>query len=600
MAVANETAVSSNKANQRAIRAVVIGLRDTKKATTAAIDSTPTDPGQSQAQSNDPFDSLTRDGSVIEPPFDMLTLSMLNEHNSELQQCIEAMETNIEGFGHRYTPRVKFDKDISDLKPEEKTLNGAVEQERIVLENFFAYAAMEDSFTMFRRKLRVDLEQTGNAYFEIIRNAGGKIQGFTHMPSYQMRLGRVESAPALIKMKIHELQIDGSVKIAEVPVWRRFRKYVQSAFIQHRNLSTSGGAFVRWFKQFGDPRVYDSETGAEVKGADLEKMPQEKRANEVMHLKLYSARSPYGLPRYVGNLLSIFGDRASEEINYVTFRNNNIPSMVVMVSNGQLTAGSIERIESFVESQIQGSDNYSKFLLLEGESALEGEDGSQVKMEIKPLVQTQHKDALFQEYSKNNQDKIRRAFRLPPIFVGRSEDYTRATAESSRKLADEQIFAPERDEFDNMMNRIMFPEMGILYHKYRSNTPNTTDNKDLVGILIGAEKTGGLTPRIARAMLEDILGRDLPPFPKDFPADIPFSMTLAEAVKNLANAAEPSQQITATKALLSAVYSEEGMPANDTDITEHLVALNKSLDRKWRAEVAKAHEEAEEAGAKAE
>lgn len=588
------TTTNSNKANHQALRAIVVQVRKDSAVPVLKEDKTAPlgegEPGKSAALPNDPFDALSKAGAVIEPPFDMLTLSMLNEHSSELGQCIDAMETNIDGFGHRLIPRLRMTQEQRDaLEGESKKLPAAMEAERIRLENFFMYAALQDSFTAFRRKLRRDLELTGNAYFEVIRNASGQVQGFTHIPSYQVRLGRIEDEDTEVEMPIMELQPDSSVKVVNVKVWRRFRKFVQSSFAQSRNLTTVGGAKVRWFKEFGDPRMYNNETGELLTGEKILSTPVNKRSNEIVHLRLYSARTPYGLPRYIGNLLSIFGDRAAEEINYVTFRNNNIPSMVVLVSNGQLTEGSVKRIEDFVGSQIQGSDNYSKFLILEAESMLEGEDGNQIKMEIKPLVKEQHKDALFQVYSKNNQDKVRRVWRLPPIFVGRAEDYTRATAESSRRLADEQIFAPERDEFDNLINRIIFPAMGVTFHKYKSNTPNTTDNQELVQILSNAEKTGGITPRIARNMLEDILGRDLPAFPNDFPADVPFSMTMAEAVKNLANAGEPGQQLTAIKAITKALYGEEAdAPTNGADpIGDHLVSLNKRLEKRWLAEVTK-------------
>jgi len=290
------------------------------------------------------------------------------------------------------------------------------------------------------------------------------------------------------------------------------------------------------------------------------------------------------MPRYIGNLLSIFGDRAAEEINFITFKNNNIPSMVIAVSNGQLTEATIDRVKEFVESQIQGSDNYSKFLLLEAEGAEEGEDGSQVKMEIKPLVSEQHKDALFQEYSKNNQDKIRRLWRLPPIFVGRSDDYTRATAESSRRLADEQIFAPERDEFDAFINRQIFPSMGIMYHKFKSNSPNTTDNTQLVKILASAEKTGGMSPKIGRLILEDVLNSELPGFPDEFDPDVPFSLTMAEAVKNQADPSEPGQQVTAVK--------RDGQTGNP--LVDHILLLQESMESKWTEEVLRTSEDEEE------
>jgi PBSX family phage portal protein len=577
-------AVTHNNANQKAVSRVtarVIGELEIPVEKRAGI---------SEVVPTDPFHELAVKGEAIEPPFDMMTLAMLPEHSSEMEQCIEAMEVNIDGFGHRFVPRLKKD---SANKASKKLLK-AINDEKVRLVNFFQYCTRE-SFIDFRKRLRKDLETTGNAYFEVIRSDNGNIQGFTHVPSYQMRLGRIDDEHQLVERKILELKSDGSVGVAIIKEHRRFRKYLQSKTTHLRTLSTIGGGECRWFKEFGDPREYDARTGEKFTGKK-----GEIKANEMIHMKLYSARTPYGLPRYIGNLLSIFGDRAAEEINYITFRNNNIPSMVVLVSNGQLTEGSIERVKSFVESQIQGSDNYSKFLLLEAEGTEEGEEsGAHTKVEIKPLTETQHRDALFQNYSQNNKDNVRRVWRLPPIYVGRADDYTRATAESSRVLADEQVFAPERETFDQMMNRILFPEMGIVFHQYRSNSPNTTDNQQMVKIISGSEKTGGMTPRIARRILEDMLSVELPEFPVDFPADVPFSLTMAEAVKNQADPAEPGQQVTALKRLWDdeedsdvvetqcekcghhqLVAQETGDP-----VTDRLVALNRKLEKRLQKRI---------------
>jgi PBSX family phage portal protein len=588
----------SNDANHSAMRRVRARIIEMDVSKSSGLTSSTAEPGKSEATPEEPFSVLARKGNIIEPPFDMLTLAMLVEHNSELGQVIDAMETNIDGTGHRFVSRMRLD-DVPrdnpaggadsppDAAADAKLLSG-VKAEKVKLDNFFMYAT-EESFTAFRRKLRRDLESTGNAYFEVLRNTAGEVQGFTHLPSHQIRLGKIDQEPELVDRKILELQIDGSVKVKTQKVWRRFRRFIQQRAILRRSLSAVTGHKVRWFKQFGDQRKVNKTTGEfDTKAKPVK---ADELANEMVHIKQYSGRTPYGLPRYIGNLLAIFGDRASEEINYITFRNNNIPSMMMMVSNGQLTEGTIQRIESFVESQIQGSDNYSKMLIIEAEPFDgEGEDGGQVKVSAQPLVKDQHRDALFQNYSANNQDKIRRAFRLPPIFVGRSDDYTRATAESSRRLADEQIFAPERDEFDSLVNRVLFPEMGIRFHKFRSNSPNTTDNTQLVKILAGAEKTGGMTPRIARKMLEDILGIDLPDFPADFPADTPFSLTMAEAVKNKADGAEPGQQVTALKAL--GILDDGGdidwggMDDDDVmSIAKRLFTLNKAAEGLWKAKM---------------
>jgi len=604
-----EAAGAANATNHRAlrkVRALVVDVRKGAAAANGLVDaSSDIAPGTTEGLPEEPFNALGHKGRVLLPPFDLLTLAMLPENSSELNQCIEALEMNIEATGFRFVSRLRLDdvtktdddaaQDVKPVTPEQRTLLDASRAEKVRLANFFTYCT-EESFIAFRRRIRRDLETTGNAYFEIIRNAAGMIQGFTHLPSYQMRLGKVEDEPTGVTRKILELQPDGSVQIKDQRVMRRFRTFVQSRTIhQGRSTSSIAGHKVVWFKEFGDPRHYSKRDG------DLRKrIEPSERASEVIHLKLYSPRSPYGLPRFIGNLLSIFGDRAAEEINWVTFKNNNIPSMAIAVSNGQLTQGTIERIQSFVESQIQGSDNYSKFLIVEAEPMGEdtGEDGGQVKIDIRPLTKEQHSDALFQNYSEKNHDKIRRSFRLPPIFVGQSSDYSRSTAESSRRLADEQVFAPERSEFDEVMNRLLFPEMGVIYHKFKSNTPNTTDNTQLVKILGGSEKTGGMTPRIARFMLEDILGIDLPDFATGFPADIPFSLTMAEAVKNQAQPTEPGQQVTAIKTLkslglltdddeldMSALGVEdldEDDPESVMEVAKRLLALNRAAEIAWR------------------
>jgi PBSX family phage portal protein len=949
MATLRDATQASNLVSRRAVRARVIEVE--KRAPTLARGGGDLDEASKSKQlSEDPFSYLMENGQIIAPPFDLLSLAMLDEQNSELGPCVEAMEVNIEGFGHRLVPR------FTETAPE--NVRREAQKEKVRLENFFAYASLKDSYTQLRRKIRKDLEKTGNAYKELLRNARGEIQGFEHVPSYQVRLGLLEQDPVEVEIPILELQTDGSFRIERIRTWQRFRKFVQSTATQMGNLTYVGGYKLRWFKEYGDPRTYDNETGEIVPPEKLRDFPAGRMANELVHFRHYSTRSPYGLPRFIGNLLSIFGDRASEEVNYSTLKNNNIPSMMLLVSNGQLTEASINRIKDFVASQIQGADNYSKFLLLEAEGEEEGEDGGQVKIDVKPLTDTQHKDSLFQHYSKNNQDKIRRAFRLPPILVGRchssdteyltrsgwktfdqieeglevgtydpdkgelvfevpsarhvfdhdgtlchinnrgfdalvtpnhtlwlrpsvsktraeknwrkvfaqdvvtvrgannrriemivsggwkgeevedfwippntrinarcpdtpsknkardaeraaradkakrvtmdtflqflgyfiadgstlrdtrgqvllskrvdnrthknmvdclfalgldfnrtdsatrqgeanlrishcglwdwlrencgteanekqiplqflnlpprqlkillnamvecdghrptrgsdgsftystiskilndqlheicfklgyvmtsrcdrregwqdlftsyahlgevhtfdrdndiscvpyvgkvscftvpsgflitkrngrvlvsgnSDDYTRSTADTARKLADEQVFAPERAEYDTWLNRRIFPEMGITHWKYKSNSPNTTDNTELVKILGGAEKTGGMTPRIARMMLEDILGQELPEFPADFEnkVDLPFSLLMAEAVKNKADPAEPGQQVTALKsvALIEKLTSGEISETDEAELASYVMTAQKHFEKRWREQI---------------
>jgi PBSX family phage portal protein len=554
---------NSNNSNKKALRNVKVKIIGTRKAVDQ-VQGTKTLP-------EDPFKALVTDGHIIEPPFDLLSLSMLPESSSELNQCIESMQVNIEGFGHRQNCRIKLD-DNEEKIPE--SIKKEVKKEKTFLINFFEYAT-EESYVGFRKKLRKDIETTGNGYYEVIRSMTGKIQSFKHIPSYQMRLGKQDEELIEWDRPILELQEDNSIKIRKIKEYKRFRKFMQSTIISRKNSVVIGNNY-RWFKEFGDPRELNNETG------EYEPTPKNKRANEVVHIKIYSSRSPYGIPRIIGNLLSIYGDRASEEINYITFTNNNIPSMVFLCSNGQLTEDSVKRLESFVESSIQGSDNYSKFLIIEGESFEDEntEDTGNMKIDVTSLTKDQHDDALFQNYSKNNQDKIRRSFRIPPILVGKSDDYTRTIVESARRIADEQVFAPERDEFDSFINRYIYPDMGVKYHKFKTNSPNTTDNEQLVKILAGAEKTGGMTPEIARLVLSDILSQDIvDDFPKDFPSNVPFSLTMAEAVKNQADPSEPGQQVTALKAIQGDVIPDL---LSDDPVIEYLKSVREAAEEELK------------------
>jgi PBSX family phage portal protein len=533
-----------------------------------------------QVSESNPFQELVESRTVVEPPFDLFVLSTMPEMNTELGPCIDAMCKNIEGFGHRVVCHV--DPEAEDAP---KDAARAVRAERVRLTNFFLYAGMEDSFRMLRAKTRYDLETTGNGYWEVVRGVDRAVQYFVHMRSYQVRLTPQEARGYQYDMPIAELKPDGSYEIVKIKRRKRFRRYVQTAPAYRGSVSAVGWK-TRWFKEFGDPREYDCETGRLIPADKLKDYPPERRANEVVHFKNYCTRSPYGLPRWIGAMLDMFGDRKASEVNYVTFCNNNVPSMLVAVSNGELTEDSVERINEFLE-RLQSSDNRSKVLVIEAEpTGEEGEQSGQVKIQVEELSKSQIRDALYQNYSKANREKVRVAFRLPPIFVGRSEDYTRATADTSRRLADEQVFAPERDEFDDWVNRILFPDMGILYHHYRSNSPNTTDNSELVSILSGAEKTGGMTPARADLILQDILGRDdLPPFAKDenFNPDLPFSLSMAEAVKNEADPTEPGQQVTAMKRLQRIANLTEGA-SGGAHVVQTLLKLRGELERAWDEE----------------
>lgn len=590
-----------HRRNLRAIKATIFGItkrrgandrkrsgvwkRTEEPAPTAAG----TSRGTSQERDVDPFTRLEKSGKIVRPPFDPLLLAVMPENSTEIGPAIDAMAINCEAFGWRLEPRIPVN---------ERTPIDVLEMlanERVLAENFFESACQdENGFDDLRDKLRRDFEATGMFYVEFLEVPGtGTLDGLNHLPAWTMRLGRkdaelteyvskrirkrvrfVELEPeepedgllteppeeelagraAIRKQRIEE-QV--SYEVVEETRWKRFRRYVQ----KHGGKTT-------WFKEIGDPRLIDCRSGEVVAREKLEEdhgtaasveprfaigagdaivieegtrgFPVKLAANPVRHLDLYSTRSSYGLPRYVGNLFSVFGSRAADEINYVTFKNQNIPNLVVTVANGQLTDDSADRIDEFLES-IQSDDNYSKILVLEAEPVMEGmRDPGVVKIELKPMTKEQHSDALFVNYQKNNDERTRRSWRFPPIFVGISEDFTGKTIDASRRLADEQVFGPERNRFDRFWTRWVLLEIGVVWSTFRSNSPNVAENADLVKLLAQGEKTGGLTPRIARKLIGRVVNEDLGEVDPDvLDPDAPFSLTLAELMKSTSASAAP-------------------------------------------------------------
>ena len=519
---------------------------------------------ESRALPQEDANKLSTKGNYIAPPLDQLVLTMMEENSSELKQIFDAMEINIEGFGGRLVLK-QIDDDVKEDKKAE------IKKERRMLSRFLSLFHPEEDMTSFRKKTRRQMEQTGNGYWELIppKSDINGISAMNLVEAHTVYITKSDRTSTAYTKKVTDPTTGDTVK-------KTFRKRFRR-FIQERN-----GKKV-WFKEWCDPRIvsrldgkaYKTEAAAKKAG-----VKSSEYAHKLYQFKLWTARTPYGIPRYIGNLFSIFGSRASEEINYNTFLNNNVPSMAILVSgNAMLTDGTINRINEFTNSVMKRSNNYSKFLLIEAEPASEGiQNSGTAKIEIQPLKNEQQGDQLFQNYDKNNASKLRRAFRLPPIFVGASENYNRGTAETSRRLAEEQVFNPERQEMDRQVNLIL-RDMGSVYWEYKSYSPNVTDADSLIKLSNSLEKTGALTPNLVRQIISTIINTEIPQYKTDrvnFDPDVPFSLTMAEAVKQLSNlAGNPSTGALAPQQGQIPNNTDERKPAEDDPNTPE---IEKRLD----------------------
>jgi PBSX family phage portal protein len=487
------------------------GLRaPVRKQAQDSEDDKPT--ARSQQDNADPFAAeYTLEGSrLVEPAYSLEDLIYLREIHSELGSVVDAMVQNTVGFGHLLRP-VEMPKEIRDKHERE------IAAERAKLRAFFEVCNPKLSFREIRKRVAHDKYQTGNGYMETIPNVRGDIAALAHAPSVTMRITKPDDE--WTKTTLRRVLPEEDFAVEEVEVLTKFRRFVQRVY----NRTT-------YFKEAGDPRVICKSDGS-VAADDL---PLAERATEIIHFPIYHPRmaDTYGIHLHAGNTLGIYGSRASEEANFVTLKCNNIPSVLLMVENGTLTKGSVARIQEFINRVKAGDLNYSNVLVIDAEPSEEGAPApSAMRIKAVPLTNAQRTDALWLQYDKRNAEKTRAVYRIPPIFTGRVEEYNRATAAISRALADEQVFGPERDDNDWRINQFVLKPMGVKYHRLVSRTPNVTDNSELIKLMGIAERSGGMTPRRADAIMRDVFGDSIGPMPEGIPLDKPFSITFAEAQK---------------------------------------------------------------------
>jgi PBSX family phage portal protein len=482
---------------------------------------------------------------ALEPPYDPEALCLLFEHSNSLRQNVDAYATNIDGFGHRLDPAIDFDADDADrrvgeciflerlaardrgelpaeaeleptpdeIKERRRELVQLARTERARLTSFFEFCSFDHSFVELRRRTRQDLEVTGNAYWEVLRNAAGEVARIVYVPSFTMRLLPLDANPVPVEESVRI----SPVTLERVTTRQRMRRFLQVQYTQRT-----------FFKAFGDPRFVSRTTGEVFSSLEALRAsgPDDAPATEILHFAIPSPRSPYGIPRWVGGMLAVMGSRQMEEVNYMYFENKSVPPLALLVSGGKLSEASVPRIERFIEENLKGKNNFHKVLILEAEGATSANDAARARIELHPLTEAQQHDALFQQYDERNIDKVGSAFRLPRLLRGDSRDFNRAVADAQLRFAEDQVFQPERDEFDFIVNRKLLADMGIRFWRFRSQTPVTRDPERMTNMVEKLVRVGVLTPEEGRVLASDIFNREFAKLGADW-TKRPITLTLA-------------------------------------------------------------------------
>jgi PBSX family phage portal protein len=487
-----------------------------------------------QVGESDPFDSFYGELRLIKPPYDFYSLYTIYEESDILQSCVDAMQRNVDGFGYQ----LHFKGD--DIKEKE---SAAAKVERVRAESFFNQVNGDESFATVRQKAREDFEVLGSCGFEFVRNRRGELQLIYHIPFKRVRMSALKGRPITVPVPLIR---DG--KEVTVNVRKYFRKFCQL---------DGNGKKARWFKALGDPRDMDYRTG------EYGNILPSHRATEIWHLRNEFGGEKYGMPRWIGAVMQVLGRRKSTYVNLDLFENQGIPPMLVLVSGGVLTDDGVTELEDLLRG-LRGLQKFNRIGLLE--STVEGlgiDDKGAAKIELKNMAEFRKDDMMFEKYGNTTKNDVRQRFRLPDLYIGQSEHYTHATAKAAQTIAEEQVFIPERMEFDEKVDiYLLRGELNVNTWRYQSKGPRIVGSSELSAGVKTFSSVGAFTINHAIEVANAALGLEMSRFQEEwanYPVPIVIELIKAGRLKEIDTIA--SEVVESNNAQLPTTPQQKLLPA---------------------------------------
>jgi len=516
---------------------------------------------------------------AVEPPYDPESLLNYVELTPHLSPCIAAYEQNIEGYGYQWqviepwmsdldseeaSDAIRLALEIERLADEEdaalaeeqeqdaekqedgegdgepvdededeitdqdvddvrERLKMQLRREQFKFDSFFKNCCSTMSFTKLRRITRGDIESNGWGAWELIYDPYRRLKRLNYIPGYTIRPLKDEGE--MVEC-IEDDPVTPLSEGRETLLRRRFRRYVQ--IVQSRKA---------FFKSPGDPRVISRTTGKIYKSVQEMRRPVEdggegkdaKEANELIYIAQHDPRTPCPPPRWIGNLLAVLGVREADETNYFYLSSHAIPPGILFVAGGKVDRNTKDRLEQKMTKEVGGSDKNHKILVVEAKPMqFKNEERTMLPtMHFESLGDSRQGDATFTNYDERSADRIGASFRLPPMLRGYTpKNLNRATAVAALSFAEQQVFEPEREDIDWIINKYLLPRINVKLLTFRSNSPPTRSPEEIAELVRVAAPTGGLLPAEIRTLIGDALNRALTKVDEEW-VNWPMPMTLA-------------------------------------------------------------------------
>lgn len=310
--------------------------------------------------------SKQRDGEVGEQPWPvcMLTLGKLKTSSPHHETCINTKKAAIVGLGFRN----EFDRQMLAFKQNPTSAKPPTADPDEVSKAYLLLSELVDgSLKTLLEDTCEDWSNTGNAYWEVVRDRSGKISAIWHIPARQM---------------VVYINSEGMTD----------RHYV------YRPDAGSEKVFAR----FGDKDRLISTKKLTV---------NPEQVSEVVHFRRANSKSRYyGIPDWMSAIPAIELAQMVHQQQFDFFKNRGVPEFMALFLGTSLPAKVWEKIEEAMRANI-GSGNSHKSI------ALNIQDPN-MKVQIEKLGLDTANENSFEALNSVLASEIVSAHRVPPLLAG--------------------------------------------------------------------------------------------------------------------------------------------------------------------------------------
>lgn len=356
--------------------------------------------------------SYWREKGLMAPPYSPEELLVYYESNIYFMRTVDQIAQDVAGGGYKFNPREGMD---AEKDPKVKAFKEKAE--RLLNRPNDDY-----DLTEMIKRLISDWGSTGWLNMELARNNIDEVGSMYHVPAYTMR--------------VHEKK----------------KKYCQTRYVKGQRKRV-------WFKKFGEEEQILAEDGMLVKKE--EKPEEDKLANEmIMDVNYYVKSDYYGTPNILGALGAVISMLGIRDFNLSFFENFGVPAALVILY-GNWAPGSDTDIKDFIETEIRGSENAYKTLVLQSPEQVDAGLTAEEKkgLEWIPLMTDVKEGSFMKEYYVQMRNEELVAYSMPPYRIGIVEQGALggSTVEEMTDIYIDSIVAPLQKKLENIFNFKILP-----------------------------------------------------------------------------------------------------------------------------------------------